>query len=82
MSYSLSILSIPLHNLEVDNLNILFGPSFNICIADYDLFNKYIIYKFNQYAIVNIKDYGLLYSIQIDFTNFEAKYFDELNNTN
>ena len=63
---------------EAADLKILFGPSFNIQIADLDLLNKYVIYKFNQYATVNTKDYSLWDSIEMDFAKFEAKNFDEL----
>ena len=80
MSRPPSILSASLHNLEVNNLNILFSPNFDIQTADFDLFNKYVIYKFNQYVVGNIKDYSLWDSIQMDFANFEAKRFDELDN--
>ncbi len=40
-----SILSTLFYNPEVNNLKSLFGPSFNIQTADYDLLNKYVIYK-------------------------------------
>ncbi len=36
-----------LYNPKVNNLKILFGFSFNIKKTDYNLFNKYIIYKVN-----------------------------------
>ena len=41
------ILSAPLYNLEVNNLNIFFGLNFDVQTANFDLFNKYVIYKFN-----------------------------------
>ena len=53
------ILSILLHNLEINNLTIFFGPNFDVQIADFDLLNKYVIYKFNQYTVGNIEDYSL-----------------------
>lgn len=55
MLYPLSISSIPLHNLRADNLKILFDNKIYIKMIDYDIFNKYAIHKFNQYAIVNVK---------------------------
>ena len=64
------------HNLKVHDFNALFELSFNIQKADYNLLNKYVIYKVNQYQAINIEDYSLWESIQIDFMKFEAKYFD------
>lgn len=52
------IRSIFSYNLEVYNFKILFRPSFNFQEADYNLLNKYIIYKVNQYQAINIKNYG------------------------
>lgn len=54
-----SIRSALLHNLEVYNFKILFGPSLNIQEVDYDLLNKYVVYKVNQYQAINIEDYSL-----------------------
>ena len=48
-----------LHNPEVHNFKILFRTSFNIQEADYNLLNKYVIYKINQYQIININGYSL-----------------------
>ena len=59
MSHPPSILSPLLHNLEVNDSNILFVWNFDIQTADFDSLNKYVIYKFDQYTIRNIKDYSL-----------------------
>lgn len=79
-----SISSTPLPDLlyipEVNNQKILFYPRFDIQTADYDLLNKYVIYKFNQYIAINIEDYSFWNFIQIDFTKFEVKYFNKFNN--
>lgn len=69
-----------LHDPEINNLKILFECKFNFQKADNNLLNKYAIYKFNQYAEINIKDYYLSDSIQMDFANFQVKHFDELDN--
>ncbi len=61
-----------LYNLKVYNFKILFEPSLNIQEADYNLFNKYIVYKVKQYQAMNIEDYSFWEFIQIDFMKFEA----------
>lgn len=48
-----------LHNLKVCNFQFFFRPSFNVQKTDYNLLNKYIIYKVNQYQAMNIKNYSL-----------------------
>lgn len=58
-----SIISIFLHDLKVNNYNILFKSSFDIQETDKDLLNKYIIYKFNQYTAMNIEYWSLYDSI-------------------
>ncbi len=46
------------------------------------MINQYTIYKFNhEYAEMNVEDYCLWDSIQMDFAEFEERHFDELNNT-
>lgn len=55
----LSIRSIFLHDSKVYNFKIFFGPNFDIQEAYYNLLNKYVIYKFNQYKVMNIKNYSL-----------------------
>lgn len=54
-----NILNTFLHDLEVNNLKILFYLSFNIQTIDDKLLNKYVIYKFYQYKVVNTEDYNL-----------------------
>ena len=68
------------HDPEVHDFKILFGPSFNVQEANYNLLNKYVVYKVNQYRAMNIEDYSLWESIQMDFVKFEAEHFDELDN--
>lgn len=46
------------------------------------MINKYIIFKFNhEYIKINVENYYFWDSIQLDFADFEVKYFNELNNT-
>lgn len=59
MACFLSILSTFLHIPEVNNLKKNFSLSFDIQKADYNLLNMYIMYKFNKYETINIKDYSL-----------------------
>ena len=68
------------HDPEVHDFNALFEPSFNVREADYNLLNKYVVYKVNQYRAMNIEDYSLWESIQMDFVKFEAEHFDQLSN--
>ena len=56
MSGPLSILNVLSHNPKVVNLKILFANNMDIQIVDHNIFNKYIIYKLNQYAAANVKD--------------------------
>lgn len=53
-----SIRSAFMHDSEVHNFKSSFRPSFNFQKADYNLFNKYVVYKVNQYQAINIKDYN------------------------
>lgn len=71
-----SILNAPLHDPKAD-LKILFNNSIEIERTDYDILSKYIIWKFNQYAAVNTKDYSFWDCIQVDFEKFETIYFDK-----
>ena len=75
-----SISSALSNDAKVINPKILFGHSFDIQKADNDLLNKYVIYKFNQYAEMNVEDYCLWDSIQMYFAKFEARHFNELDN--
>lgn len=68
------------HNYEVINLRILFAQAFDIQTTDYDLLNKFVIHRFNQYNAVNTEDYSLWDCIQIDFEKWESKYFNKLDN--
>ncbi len=70
-----SILSIPLHDLNA-NLKILYDNSVDTETIDYDIYNKYTIYKFNQYAVTNVIDYSLWDCIEVAFEKFELKHFD------
>lgn len=69
-----------MHNLEIQNFKIFFGLNFNVQEVDYDLLNKYVVYKINQYQVMSIENYSLLKSIQIDFVRFMAGHFDRLDN--
>lgn len=53
------ILNILLHNANTANLKFFFIQRFNIKIIDYNLINKFVLYKFNQYATLNTEDYYL-----------------------
>lgn len=69
-----------MHNWETYNLETLSGLCFDNWTTNYDLFNRYIVYKVNQYWAINTKYYSLGKFIQIDFVKFKAKYSDELDN--
>lgn len=56
---SLKILSTFLYNHNAANLKKFFVQQFNFQIIDYNIINKYIIYKINQYTTANIKDFSL-----------------------
>ena len=74
--------SVHLYNQEVVNLKTLFAQRFDFQTTNRDIINQYRIYKFNhEYAEMNAEDYCLLDFIQMDFAEFEARHFDELNNT-
>lgn len=66
-----------MHSPEVYNFKILFRFSFNVQEADYNLLNKYVIYKVIQYQAMNIEDYSFWESIQIDFVKFEEEHFNK-----
>lgn len=57
MASLLSIKTIFLHDLEVHNFKIFFKLNFKIQETNYNLLNKYILYKVNQYQVINIEDY-------------------------
>lgn len=57
MSGPSNIPSASLHNFKA-YLKFLFNNNIDIEITNHSIFNKYIIYKFNSYVIVNIKDYN------------------------
>lgn len=69
---------IPSQNYKATNFKLFFVQEFNIRTTDYILFNKWVIYSFNQYIALNTKDFDLWTCIQIDFEKFETKYCDEL----
>lgn len=76
-----TILHIFLYDQKVYDLKIFFCLCFDIqTILYYDLLNKYVIYKFNQYTIKNIKDYSFGDFIQINLANFEINDFNEFDN--
>ena len=55
-SHNSSILS-KSHNLKTVDLKVFFSQGFHIQKADYDLINQFVIHKFSQYIVLNIKDY-------------------------
>lgn len=46
-----------LHNLKIYNSKIFFKDSFNIQKVDKNLLNISMIYKVNQYQVMNIENY-------------------------
>ena len=80
MEDALSISSAALHDSKTNDLKTLFACGLDFQTADHDLINNYIVHQVNQYAARNLKDWSLWDSIQIDFAEFEAKHFDELDN--
>lgn len=73
-----SISSAVSHDPEANDLKTVFARGLDIQTADNDQLNKFVIHRFTQYAATNIEDYSLWDSIQMDFAEFEAKQFDEL----
>lgn len=67
-----------LHNPKIDDLKAVFAQGFNAQTANYYLINKFVVQKFNQYIVLNVKGYRFWNCIQIDFEKFEAKYFDKM----
>lgn len=63
------------------NIKIFFEFYFDIQKANYNLLNKYFIYKLNKYIVIHIEDYSLWNFILIDYIKFEAKNFDKLDKT-
>ncbi len=73
--------SIHSHDQEIVNLKTLFAQGFDFQRTDRDMINQYTTYKFNhEYAKMNVEDYCLWDSIQMNFAEFETRHFDELNN--
>lgn len=70
-----------LYDLEIYDFKTFFRPSFNIQKTNYNLRNKYFIYKVNQCPTMNGKYYNLQEFIWIDFVKFEIEYFNQLDNT-
>ena len=82
MASFLNTSSVHLYDQDVVNLKTLFTQGFDFQTTNCDIINQYTIYKFNhEYAEINVEDYCFWDSIQKDFVEFEARYFDELNNT-
>lgn len=54
----LSIWNAFLYDFKV-NLKIYFDNSIDIETIDYNILNKYMIHKFNQYAATNAEDYTI-----------------------
>ena len=75
-----SISSAASHDSKANNLKTLFARGLDFQTADHDLINNYIVHRVNQYAARNLEDWSLWDSIQMDFAEFEAKHFDELDN--
>lgn len=75
---SISSIFIKSHNSKITNLKTLFAQGFNIKTVDYNLINKFVIYRLNQYPALNAKDYYLWNCIQMNFKKFEAKHFDNI----
>lgn len=69
-----------MYNLKAD-LKIFFDNNIDIEIIDYNIFNKYAIYKLNQYAVTNAKNYNPWNCIQVNSKKFKVKYFDKFYNS-
>lgn len=46
----------PLYKFKA-NLKIFFDNNIDIKTTDHNIFNKYVIYKFNQYLTINTKNF-------------------------
>lgn len=79
MPNSLNISSVLLHNFEPNDLKIYFDNNIDFKTTDYDIINKYMIYKFNLYIVINNKDYNLQDCIKVNFKKVKVKYFDKFN---
>ena len=75
-----SIASAALHDSKANNLKTLFARGLDFQTADHDLINNYIVHWVYQYTAKNLENWSLWDSIQMDFAEFEANHFDELEN--
>lgn len=71
----MSISSMLLYDWKIIKVKILFTYKTNIQILDYDLINKFVIYKLYKCIDVNIKDYNLGKYNLTDFKMFTIKHF-------
>lgn len=62
---------------KTNNIKAFFVQEFNIITIGYDLINKFIIYKFYQYAAANVEDFSLWNCIQVNFEKYEIRHLDE-----
>lgn len=69
----LNPLSMLLHNPKAVNLTVFFASIRNIKTSDHDIFNKYALYKFNQYKGTNAKN--------VTFENLKANYFNKFHDS-
>ncbi len=80
MTSLLSISSTVSYDSKANNLQTLFTHGLDFQTVDYDFINNYIVYRVNKYVARNHEDWNFWDSIQMDFAEFEAKHFDELEN--
>lgn len=59
------------------NQKIFFAQVLNFEMTDYDMINKYAIYKINQYITANMKDFNLWNSIQDNFKKLKVRHYDK-----
>lgn len=59
MSGFSSIFNFFLLNHDITNPRFFFAQKFDFKMTNYDMINKYIVHKINQYTAANIKDFSL-----------------------
>ena len=78
LSISSAYSYVPSHNYETADFKAIITHGFNVQTTDYDMINKYIIHKLNQYTAANTENFSLWTCIQVDFEKFEAQHFVKL----
>jgi hypothetical protein len=63
-------------NSNLSDFEKQFDNDLNLDKTDKKIFNKYVLYRFIQYTLLNSVDYDLWIFIQADFADFIEKHFN------